>query len=89
MSILLHAPRDFKKLDQKTKSAEPRTSSILLMSVAIFLAVVLLMYLGILYTEASMKSYSACREKRIGYDQMGLYPSSEQFKMALSYCDHT
>lgn len=89
MSILLHVPRHLKKLEKKTKPVEPRTSSILLVSVAIFLTVILLMYLGILFTEVSMKSYSACREKIIGYDQRGLYTSSEQFKEALSYCGLT
>jgi hypothetical protein len=86
MSILLRAPRPVEKLEIKTKHAEPRTSSILLMSVAIILSVVLLMYVGILFTEGSIKSYSACREKMIGYEQRGLYTSPEQFKMALSYC---
>jgi hypothetical protein len=86
MSILLRAPRPVEKLEIKTKHAEPRTSSILLMSVAIILSVVLLMYVGILFTEGSIKSYSACSEKIIGYEQRGLYTSPEQFKMALSYC---
>ena len=73
MSILLRAPRPVEKLEIKTKPAEPRTSSILLMSVAIILSVVLLMYVGILFTEGSIKSYSACREKIIGYDTKGDY----------------
>ena len=47
------------------------------------------MYVGILFTEGSMKSYSACREKIIGYEQRGLYTSPEQFKLALSYCGPT
>lgn len=85
MSILLHAPRPLGKLE-KTKPAEPKTSSILLISVAIILSVVLLMYVGILFTEGSIKSYSACREKIIGYEQRGLYTGSEQFNLALSYC---
>ncbi|MDW0270795.1 MAG: hypothetical protein QN834_05220 [Nitrososphaeraceae archaeon] len=50
------------------------------------MSVVLLMYVGILFTEGSIKSYSACREKIIGYEQRGLYTSFEKFKMALSYC---
>jgi hypothetical protein len=50
------------------------------------LSVVLLMYVGILFTEGSIKSYSACREKIIGYEQRGLYTSPEQFKVALSNC---
>jgi hypothetical protein len=87
MSILLRDPRPVEKLEIKTKPGEPRTSSILLVSVAIFLTVVLLMYVGILFTEGSIKSYSACREKIIGYEQRGQYTSPEQFKMALSNCE--
>jgi hypothetical protein len=45
------------------------------------------MYVGILFTEGSIKSYSACREKIIGYEQRGQYTSPEQFKMALSNCE--
>ena len=89
MSILLYAARPVEKLEIRTKPAEPRTSSILLISVAIILSVVLLMYVGILFTDGSMKSYSACREKIIGYEQRGLYTSPEQFKLALSYCGPT
>jgi hypothetical protein len=89
MSILLHAARPVEKLEIRTKPAEPRTSSILLISVAVILSVVLLMYVGILFTEGSMKSYSACREKIIGYEQRGIYTSTEQFKLALSYCGPT
>ncbi|MGI8719373.1 MAG: hypothetical protein ACR2KF_02505, partial [Nitrososphaeraceae archaeon] len=65
---------------------EPKTSSILLISVAIILSVVLLMYVGILFTEGSMKAYSTCREKMIGYEEDGMYSSLEQFRVALSYC---
>ena len=89
MSILLYAARPVEKLEIRTKPAEPRTSSILLISVAIILSVVLLMYVGILFTEGSMKSYFACREKIIGYEQRGIYTSTEQFKLALSYCGPT
>jgi hypothetical protein len=89
MSILLYAVRPVEKLEIGTKPAEPRTSSILLISVAIILSVVLLMYVGILFTEGSMKSYSACGEKIIGYEQRGIYTSTEQFKLALSYCGPT
>ena len=89
MSILLHGSRPVEKLELKTKQAEPKTSSILLISVAIFFSVVLLMYVGILFTETSMKGYSTCREKIVGYEQRGLYTGAEQFKMALSYCEPT
>lgn len=89
MSILLYAERPVEKLEIRTEPAEPRTSSILLISVAIILSVVLLMYVGILFTEGSMKSYSICREKIVGFEQRGLYTSPEQFKLALSYCGPT
>jgi hypothetical protein len=84
MSILLHAKRPV-DLETKTKS-EPKTSSILLISVAIMLSIVLLMYVGILFTEGSMNAYSTCRERIMGYSQEGMYSSAEQFKLALTYC---
>ncbi len=89
MSILLHRSRPVEKLEIKTKHAEPKTSSILLISIAIFMSVVLLMYVGILFTESSMKAYSTCRENIAGYQQLGLYTGAEQFKLALSYCEPT
>jgi predicted RNA-binding protein len=89
MSILLHRSRSVEKLEIITKHAEPKTSSILLISVAIFFSVVLLMYVGILFTDSSMKAYSTCREKIVGYEERGLYTGAEQFKLALSYCAPT
>jgi hypothetical protein len=86
MSILLHRSRPVEKLEPKTKHTEPTTCSILFMSVAIIFSVVLLMYVGILFTESSMKAYSTCREKIVGYQERGLYTGAEQFKLALSYC---
>jgi hypothetical protein len=47
----------------------------------------LLMYAGIMYTESTMKQYSACRDKIIGYEQSGIYTSPDQFKLVLSYCE--
>ena len=47
------------------------------------------MYVGILFTDSSMKAYSTCREKIVGYEERGLYTGTEQFKLALSYCDPT
>ena len=85
MSIILEAP--VKKTDLKSMHGEPKTSLILLSSAAIVMAVLLLMYVGILYTEGMMKGYSDCRDKIIGFEQNGLYTSTEQFKLALSYCD--
>ena len=89
MSILLYASRPVEKLELRSKHVEPKTSSILLISVAIIFSVVLLMYAGIAFTESSMKAYSTCREKIVGFDQGGLYTSPEQFKQALSYCGPT
>jgi hypothetical protein len=89
MSILLHRSQPVEKLEIKTKHAEPKTSSILLISVAIIFSVVLLIYVGILFTESSMKAYSTCREKIVGYQERGLYTGTEQFKLALSYCEST
>jgi len=71
----------------KSKHGEPKTSSILLISVAITMAIILLMYVGILYTEGMMKQYSTCRDKIVGFEQRGMYPSPGEFRLALSYCD--
>ena len=56
MSILLKPPVKT-SLITKSKHGEPKTSSILLISAAIFIAVVLLMYSGMAYTEGTMKGY--------------------------------
>jgi hypothetical protein len=87
MSILLEAPVKRMGIITKSIPGEPKTSLILLISAAIVMAVVLLMYVGILYTEGTMKAYSDCRDKIIGFEQNSVYSSSEQFKLALSYCD--
>jgi len=47
MSILLQVPTPVKKLVAKSKHVEPTTSSILLISVALFLAFVLLTNIGL------------------------------------------
>ena len=70
-----------------SKHAQPRTSSILLISIALGIAIILLMYAGIAYTEGMMKLNSTRRNKIIGYKQRGMYSSPQQFKLALSYCD--
>jgi len=87
MSILLEAPVKRAGLITKSIHGEPKTSLILLISAAIVMAVVLLMYVGIVYTEGAIKGYSDCRDKIIGFEKNGLYSSSEQFKLALSSCD--
>ena len=86
MSTLLHTPDLGTKESRKSKRGEPMTSSILLVSVAISIAIVLLIFAGVSYTEAWMEQYSICRDKIIGYEQRGLYKSVEDFRSALSYC---
>ena len=71
----------------KAKLTEPKTSSILLISVAITMSIILLMYVGILYTEGMMKQYSTCTDKIVGFEQRGMYPSPGEFRLALSFCD--
>jgi hypothetical protein len=87
MSILLQAPVKRTGLITKSIHDEPKTSLIVLISAAVVIAAILLMYVGILYTEGAMKGYSDCRDKIIGFEHNGLYSSPEQFKLALSYCD--
>ena len=87
MSILLETPVKRTGLITKSIHGEPKTSLILLISAAVVIAAILLMYVGILYTEGTMKGYSDCRDKIIGFEHNGLYSSPEQFKLALSYCD--
>lgn len=71
----------------KSKHKEAKTSSILLISLAITMAIILLMYAGMWYSESIMKQYSACRDKIIGYEQSGIYRSPEEFRLALTSCD--
>jgi hypothetical protein len=79
----------------KSKHKEPKTSSILLITLAITMAIILLMYAGMCllmyagmwYSESIMKQYSACRDKIIAFEQRGFYDSPDQFRLALSFCD--
>jgi hypothetical protein len=87
LSIILDSLLLRTKEITKSKHGEPKTSSILLISVAIMMAIILLMYGGISYTEGTMKQYSMCRDKIIGFEQHGMYPSAGEFKLALSFCD--
>jgi hypothetical protein len=87
MSVILYTPLLSTKKIAKSKHSEPKTSSILLISGAIIMAVLLLMYAGLSYTEGMIKQYAACRDKIIGYGQSGIYTSPEQFRLALSFCD--
>ena len=76
MSVLLDSLLSKSHQITKSKVVGPRTSSILLISVAITLGIMLLMYAGIMYAESTMKQYSACRDKIIGYEQGGIYTTS-------------
>ena len=85
MSIILGTPLLRTKEITKSKRGEPKTSSILLISVTIIMAIILLMYGGISYTEG-MKQHTTCRDKIIGFEQRGMYPSPGEFRLALSFC---
>jgi hypothetical protein len=87
MSILLWPPVTRTNLITRSKHGGPKTSSILVISAAISVALILLMYAGLAYTEGMTKEYSACRDKLKGFEQHGMYPSPELFQLALSYCD--
>ncbi len=87
MSVILDTLLLRTKEFTKSKHGEPKTSTILLLSVAIIMSIMLLMIAGISYTEAAMKEYSACRDKIVGYEQHGMYPSPAGFRLALSFCD--
>jgi hypothetical protein len=84
MSILLHVPSPVKKLVAKSKHVEPSTSSILLISAALFIAFIFVVNIGVLLPENMMNS--ACRDKIVGFEQRGMYTNSDEFKLALSYC---
>lgn len=87
MSVVLDTLFLRPKETTKSKHGEPKTSSILLISAAIAMAIILLMYAGISYTEGMMKQYSTCRDKIGGYEQDGMFPSPAEFRLALSFCD--
>ena len=84
MSLLFYAP---KKLIAKSERVEPTTSSIILVSLTIFVGIIILMYAGLMYTETTLKQYSDCRIKIVGFEQRGMYANPGQFKLAMSYCD--
>jgi hypothetical protein len=87
MNIILDTPLLRPHEITKSKNGEPKTSSILLISVAITMAIILMMYAGLSFTEGMMKQYSACRDKIVGYEQRGIYTSPDEFRLALSFCD--
>ena len=84
MSILLHTSE---KSVEEPKHREPTTPSIVLVSIALFVGIIILMYSGLMYTETTMKQYSECRDKIAGFEQSGMYANPDQFKLALSYCN--
>jgi hypothetical protein len=85
MSIILDIPLLRTKEITKLKHGEPKTSSILVISVTIIMAIILLTYAGMSYTEG-MKQHTTCRDKIIGFEQHGMYPSPGKFRLALSFC---
>jgi hypothetical protein len=89
MSILLHTPVPPKNTvtNPKTIDRVPSTSSILLISAALSVAVVILVFISMSIAEAWWQEYSICRDKIVEYEQMGLYKSTKDFTAALSYCD--
>ena len=85
MSIILSTPLLRTKEITKSKRGEPKTSSILLISAVIIMVIILLTYAGMSYTEG-MKEHTTCRDKIIGFEQRGMYPSPGEFRLALSFC---
>ena len=86
MSVILDTLFLRTKEITKSKHSEPKTSSILLISVAITMSIILLMYVEILYTEGMIKQYSTCRDKIVGFEERGMYPTPVEFRLALSFC---
>jgi hypothetical protein len=87
LSVILDTLLLRTKETRKSKHGEPKTLSILLISSAVTMAIILLMYAGIYYTEGTMKQDSTCRDRIVGFEQRGVYPSSEEFRLALSFCE--
>jgi hypothetical protein len=87
LSLLLEIPTARTNFITKAKHGEPKTSSILLISAAIIIAITLLVFVGLTYSDGMIGEYSTCRDKIIGFGQNGMYSSPEEFKLALSYCD--
>jgi hypothetical protein len=86
MSVILDTTIWKTKQFAKSKQVGPKTSTILLISLVISLSVVLLTCTAVVYTEG-LRQFSSCRDKIEGYEQEGMYGDTEQFKLALSYCD--
>jgi len=89
MSAILDALVLKPKLSARSKQVGqvgPKTSTILLISLVISISIVLLTSIAVVYTEG-LRQFSSCRDKIVGYEQEGMYGDTEQFKLALSYCD--
>jgi hypothetical protein len=86
MSVILDTMVLKTKQSPKSKQVGPNTSTILLISLVISMSVVLLTCTAIVYTEG-LRQFSSCRDKIVGYEQEGMYGDTEQFRLALSYCD--
>jgi hypothetical protein len=84
MSIILDTLVLKTKQSARSKQVGPKTSTILLVSLVI--SIVLLTSITVVYTEG-LRQFSSCRDKIVGYEQEGMYGDTEQFKLALSYCD--
>ncbi|HEX7179567.1 MAG TPA: hypothetical protein VF220_07550 [Nitrososphaeraceae archaeon] len=87
MSVILDTLLLRTKEITKSKHGKPTTTSILLISVAIFLAIILLTHMGVMFTESSMKVNSTCRDKIVGFEHSGMYPTPAEFRLALSFCE--
>ena len=87
MSVILDTLLLRTKETTKSKHGEPKTSSILLISVATTMAIILMMYAGLSFTEGMMEQFSTCRDKIVGYEQQGIYTSPDEYRLALSFCD--
>jgi len=86
MSVILDTMILKTKQSTKSKQVGPKTSTILLISLVISLSVVLLTCTAVVYMEG-LRQYSSCRDKIVDYEQEGMYGDTEQFKLALSFCD--
>jgi len=86
MSVIMDTMVLKTKQSARSEQVGPKTSTILLISLAIFMSIVLLTYIGVVYTEG-LRQFSSCRDKIVGYEQAGMYGDTGQFRSALSYCD--
>lgn len=86
MSTILDALVLKPKPSARSKQLGPKTSTIILISLMICMSIVLLTSIAVVYTEG-LRQFSSCRDKIVGYEQEGMYGDTEQFKLALSYCD--